>query len=49
MFKGRYVDARDGFEPSLTASKAAVLPLDDLALPSKYHKTPTNSNLTNGL
>ena len=26
------VAARDGFEPSLTASKTAVLPLDDLAL-----------------
>ena len=24
--------ARDGIEPSLTASKAAVLPLDDLAM-----------------
>ncbi len=24
--------ARDGFEPSLTASKAAILPLDDLAM-----------------
>ena len=37
--------ARDGIEPSLTASKAAVLPLDDLAMERVMGFAPTAFSL----